>query len=139
MNSKAKLKVKHDNFQKDLIAKGFKKLDSNLISQKPPKIKWGKLYGGFNDKEKIEYLEKLASTMNHAAYLIQEERNGLLKLIDKKEDMVERAKKAMDENNEMVQIELNKVNKERQKANANGQSLKGDAIRAYLKKHGNNS
>lgn len=115
--SDAKKSIKYDNMKKDLISAGFRKLDDSLVSNRPPKIKWGELYKQFSDKEKIEYLQKIASTMNHAAYLIQEERNGLLKSIDKKEEQLIKMKKTIDQNMEMLQIEITKINEERQEVN----------------------
>ena len=112
--SKTKEMIKKDNLQDDLIAKGFHKLDDNLISKRPPKIKWGNIYQGFTDKEKVEYLEKLASTMNHAAHLIQGERNKLLKLCDLKEGQIIKMKEAMTQNMNMLQTEVTKMNEQRQ-------------------------
>jgi hypothetical protein len=106
-----------DKFQEDLIAKGFHKLDDNLIEKRPPKINWGELYKKFNDSEKIAYLEKLASTMNHAAYLIQEERNELGKLCELKENQIQQLKKAMEQNNEMLTSEITRMNSDRQRFN----------------------
>lgn len=116
-SSQAKLAIKKDNLEKDLEEAGFHKLDSSVISLKPQKIKWGKLYQAFTDKEKIEYLEKLACTMNHAAYLIQEERNNKLILVDKKDVLIESLKKNLDANNEMIQKQMTKQNEDKQKFN----------------------
>jgi len=117
----------------DFIGKGFKKLDSNLISERPPKIKWGKKFESWTLKEQNEYLKKLATTMNHAAYLIQEERNALLKLMDKKEKQLIKVQKAMDSNVEMVHDELEKINLERQSFNSANTGMKGNKIKDYLK------
>lgn len=115
--SKARQAILKDNMEKDLIAKGFHKLASKLISRKPPKIKWGKLYQKFTDKEKIEYLEKLASTMNHAAYLIQEERNQRNDLLELKEKQLIASKKALDDSNEMMQTLITDMNEYKQEVN----------------------
>jgi hypothetical protein len=109
--------IKKDNMKEDLIAKGFHKLDDNLITNRPPKIKWGEIYKGFTDKEKITYLEKLASSMNHAAHLIQSERNELGRLCELKEQQIIKLKEAMDKNMLMLQTEMTKINEERQRFN----------------------
>ena len=68
--------------ENDLITAGFEKLDPKLLPKQPPKINWGMLYKQKSDAEKIRYLEKLASAMNHAASLIQDERNELGRLCE---------------------------------------------------------
>ncbi len=107
-------RIAKDNEQEDLIAKGFHRLDSNLVEKRPPKIKWGLIYQGMLDKQKIEYLEKLASSMNHAAHLIQGERNELNKLCGLKEEQLIKMKEAMDKNMLMLQSEVTKMNTQRQ-------------------------
>lgn len=57
---------------------GLAKLDDSIISKRPPKIKWGVDFESWGEDRQIEYLKKLAATMNNAADLIQTERNGLL-------------------------------------------------------------
>jgi len=131
--SKLKDLIKIDNLQEDLIAKGFHKLDDKLLVVKPPKILWGGIYQASSNEEKIEYLEKLAATMNHAASLIQDERNQLNKLCELKEQQIEKLKEAMDANNNMLQSEVAKINEERQKFNASKAGLKGQALKAQLK------
>jgi hypothetical protein len=115
--SKARRKILADNMRRDLEASGFEKLDPNLIDLKPPKIKWGELYKNFTDAEKITYLEKIASTMNHAAYLIQGERDELNELCELKEQQIQKLSENMRANNDMVQSEIMKLNEERQAFN----------------------
>jgi len=116
--SKAKRLILADNMQNDLKAAGFEKLDPKIIDNKPPRIKWGELYKRFNDAEKIEYLEKLASTMNNAAYLIQGERDELDALCRLKEDQIIKLSDSAQANNGMVQSEIMKMNEERQLFNS---------------------
>src|SRR3990167_10116302 len=129
--SKLKDLIKIDNLQEDLIAKGFHKLDDKLLVAKAHKITWGRIYEGSSSEEKIEYLEKLASTMNHAASLIQDERNQLNKLCELKEQQIEKMKEAMEANNNMLQSEVAKINEERQKFNDSKAGLKGEALKAH--------
>ena len=117
MESKAKEIIKKDNLQEDLVAQGFHKLDDNLVVRRPPKINWGRLYQDFTDAEKVEYLQKLASTMNHAAHLIQGERDELNKLCELKEQQIIKLREAMDQNLAMLQSEVTKINEERQSFN----------------------
>ena len=46
-----------------------------------PQIDFGKDFEEFDDKRKIRYLKKLSSAMNHAADIIQKERDTLLQEI----------------------------------------------------------
>src|SRR3989338_1591100 len=131
--SKLKDLIKIDNLQEDLLAQGFNKLDDKLIVVKAPKITWGRIYQSSSNEEKIDYLEKLASTMNYAASLIQDERNQLNKLCELKEQQIEKLKEAMDANNTMLQSEVAKINEERQKFNESKAGLKGQALKARLK------
>jgi len=100
-----------------LIAAGFHKLDPELMVDRPPKIKWGLVYQASSDEQKITYLEKLAAAMNHAAHLIQSERDKLSVLCVKKEEQIKSLKKALDQNNDMIQSEITRMNSERQDYN----------------------
>ena len=102
----------------DFIAAGFERLDSHLIEKRPPKIKWGMLYQKKSDAEKIMYLEKLASSMNHAAALIQNERNELCNLCELKERQLVKMAEAVQTNNAMLQHEVTRMNEQRQILNA---------------------
>ncbi len=129
-----------DNGKKepDFIAAGFHKLEQPL-SKRPPKIKWGPIYRAMGMRRKIEYLEKLAATMNHAAYLIQEERNQWAELATKKEKQLLLMKEALDQNNSMIQGEITRMNEEKQKYLKAIKDLK-DEIRTHDREaiHGRN-
>lgn len=111
----------------DLVAAGFHRLDPDLIEQRPPKIKWGMVYSGkvkdpetgewWDDARRIVYLEKLAATMNHAAKLIQDERNVLLELIEKKANQLIAASEAVNRNNAMLQQQITEMNEKQQQFN----------------------
>ena len=116
MNDEVK-KTKYQGQVADFVGAGFHKLDDNLLSLQPPKIQWGRVYQDWPDDKKIEYLEKLASSMNHAAALIQEERNNNLVLMDKKEEQLDAMKRAIDQNNEMIQGQMTQMNAEKQEYN----------------------
>lgn len=113
-NGKVNPNTKTDD---DLVAAGFHRLDKEF-SKRPPKIKWGAIYTKAQKQDKIPYLEKLAASMNHAAYLIQGERDQLGALCEKKEAQIQSLKKGLDQNNEMIQGQITKMNEERQLYNA---------------------
>jgi predicted nucleic acid-binding Zn-ribbon protein len=98
----------------DLVGAGFEKLDPKLLPIQPPKIKWGLLYQDKSDEEKIRFLEKLAASMNHAAALIQDERDKLNELCEKKEQQLMQMAKNVRDNNSMLQQEVTNMNNQRQ-------------------------
>ena len=98
----------------DLMVEGFHKLDDHLLDRKPPKIIWLKGYKDREDKSKVIYLEKLASTMNHAAKLISVERDKLVKLMVVKEKQLEKMTEQVAANNHMLQSEVTRMNKQKQ-------------------------
>jgi chromosome segregation ATPase len=100
--------------EEDLIAAGFHRLDNHLVTKRPPKIKWGEVYKTWADSQKIAYLEKLSSSMNHAAHLIQGERDELNDLCEKKEDQLRSMKDALDQNNGMIQDQITRMSEEKQ-------------------------
>ena len=107
-----------DRKQDDLTDAGFIKLDDQVVHRlHPPKIKWGKLYGEKTDEQKITYLEKLAASMNHAAGLIQSERNELGRICEKKEEQLIKMSEAMKQNNVMLQQEVTRMNSKQQDFN----------------------
>jgi len=106
------------NGQDDFVAAGFHRLDERLVTRRPPKIMWGPEYLMKTDSAKIEYLEKLAAAMNHAAHLIQDERDQLNKLCGLKEEQITSMKASLAQNNEMIHSEITKMNEERQSYNA---------------------
>jgi len=98
----------------DLMVDGFHRLDGRLLVSRPPKIQWGAIYKEKSEADKIKYLEKLAASMNHAAYLVQEERNHLGQLCEKKEGQLQQMMADISANNNMLQSEVTKMNEQRQ-------------------------
>lgn len=74
-----------DKFYPNLIVKdaeGFKKLeriDQFKEGNTCPKIRWGSEYNKQSLRWRMKYAEGVASAMNHAADLLQKERNELLR------------------------------------------------------------
>lgn len=102
----------------DFIAAGFHRLDNHILAVNAPKIQWGEIYKKWPDAHKVQHLEKLAATMNHAAALIQDERNKLNKLLEAKEKQIVSMKQALEQNNDMIQTQVTSLNAERQRFNA---------------------
>ena len=117
MGNNGKNIIEKDNEKKDLIAAGFRKLDSKLIGLRPPIINWGMVYKGMPVDRKIAYLEKLSSSMNHAASLVQGERDELNRLCVLKEEQIQKLTVAMRQNSDMLQSEITKMNEQRQQFN----------------------
>lgn len=92
-------------------------LDSHLLEKNPPKIRWGGVYLLMSNEGKIDYLQKLASTMNHAAWLIQGERDQLITLCELKEKQLLSQQESVRQNNEMLHTEVEKMNAQRQSYN----------------------
>jgi hypothetical protein len=106
-----------NNDNGDIFAAGFERLDEKYITKRPPKINWGMIYKDMPDAEKISYLEKLASSMNHAAALVQDERNELGRLCELKEGQIATMEEAVRQNNVMLQQEVTRMNTQRQDYN----------------------
>lgn len=100
--------------QPNLLVEGFHKLDDHLLDNKAPKLK---LMSGFHDKDQtsqVRYLLRLAATMNHAAKLISEERDALVKAMVLKEKQLEKQSQGMERNLAMLQSEVTRMNEQRQ-------------------------
>lgn len=101
--------------QEDFVGAGFKKVEH--FSPTPPKIKWGRLYNEkWDDGKKISYLEKLAAAMNHAAEMIQNERDELIELCEKKDAQVKQMEEAVRQNNDLLQQEITRINAQKNAA-----------------------
>ena len=115
---------KTNNAEPNMIAEGFHKLDEGLVKNNAPKIKWGLRFHHMPDGRKIDYLKGLASAMNHAAFIIQGERNQLLEICKKQEVQIGVIQKGLDANNEMVQQQMTSLNAERQSFNKSAAAMK---------------
>jgi len=104
----------------NLIAEGFAKVP---VVERPPKVKWGDEFKAWDDEKKIQYLTKFAEAMNHAAAKIQQERDTLGELIEKKEDQIQQMKMILDLNNNMLQHEVTRMNNYKQDMNDHAAKL----------------
>lgn len=115
--SNLKLSEKRQSTHKELtvdVVEGFERLDNHLLDRRPPKIQW---LDGFDNKEdhiKIKYLKSLASTMNNAAKLAQDERDLLVPLLVKKDEQLGVISRQMAQNNDTIQNQVTRMNEQRQ-------------------------
>ena len=99
----------------DLVDAGFERLESKYVENRPPRIKWGRIYlDKMSNEQKITYLERLASTMNHAAATVQRECNEARALCEKKEQQLMIMKTNLDQNGDMLIQQITKLNADRQ-------------------------
>lgn len=117
-----------------MIAAGFHRVDPEILAKKAPTIKWGEIYKKWTDKEKVAWHEKFSSSMNHAAALIQDERDKLNVLCHQKEQQLRQVAKAIESNNAMLQQEVTRMNEQRQGYNAQIAKLNAE-IRALKNGH----
>lgn len=103
----------------DFAIEGFHKLDEGIIEARPGKIRWSDKFMERSAEDRCVYLEKLANTMNHAAYLIQNERDQLNELCDLKERQLEALNNGMRQNSNMLQQEVERMNRQRQEYHDN--------------------
>lgn len=126
----------------DYVSHGFHRIEKPKLLVNPPKIEWQPSWFERTDESKIAYLTKLANTMNHAAALLQAERDEFARLCELKEGQLQKQKDAVERNNEMLQQEVTHMNEQRQQYHKNIQRLNG-RIRALqievetLKSNGN--
>jgi ABC-type transporter Mla subunit MlaD len=117
----------------DFVGAGFHKIDDDKIELRPPKINWGVLLDEASDEVKVERAQKVASAMNHAARLIQDERDQLNELLGQKEEQLKQMSKAMEQNQQMLVSEVTRLNEDRQ------EFLKTIAdLKRRLREHGDN-
>jgi hypothetical protein len=103
-----------------------------------PKISLTEDFKGQTPEAQVKYLHSLASTMNHAAKLLQEERNELLLKVQQKEHDVENAQKAFDLQkniNTTLITQLNESTQERAARDAEFISTINN-LKAKLKEYG---
>lgn len=102
--------LKHDGLG-DL--KSIKRLPQ--MQKDPPKIKWGKEYLSWPDKRKLFYAERLACSMNHAADILQKERDKIIKISIHLEKQVEQLKQSYDQQVDLMHKKMVDFNAEKQK------------------------
>lgn len=107
-----------DKNESDFVGDNFERYSKNA-----PRIDIGGEFDKRSDKDKIEYLIKLASSLNHAAQLIQKERNELNDLLFSKEAQLTAAYEKITAGQMMIHKQLVRVNEEKQKLLDENQAL----------------
>ena len=79
-----------------------------------PAIRWGEEYESWPMEKRLRYAEKLASAMNHAADVLQQERNKLIELVRRQEEQIKALVLKNESQGELVHRELRSVDKEKQ-------------------------
>jgi hypothetical protein len=110
----------------DYVAHGFHKLDDRVMDTHPPKIVWGASWKKRSIESKLQWLEKFAHTMNHAAKLLTVERDKLGKMCEVKEAQLIKMGKQVAANNQMLQSEVTKMNEWKQQYLANVKRLNAE-------------
>jgi len=79
-----------------------------------PAIKWGSGYLKKSDAEKITYLEKLASSLNDALKMMQEDRNRLSTIAFAQEAQLRQAGVGATAQNDMLQQQITRWNADKE-------------------------
>jgi len=87
-----------------------------------PQIKWGDKYRSWPVERRLEFAEKLASAMNHAADVLQQEKVKLIEELKRKEEQL---KSLLDKNSKLTEM----MNRELAGASAEKQELAGEVVR----------
>lgn len=94
---------------------GFKKLAPiQGLKRRAPKIKWGQEYLKWKPSKRIRYLEELASTMNHAADVLQQEKIKILKVFNHQEKQIVAANNRYEEQTNLLNKQLASFNAQKQ-------------------------
>lgn len=104
----------------DQVAEGFARVP---VVELPPKIKWGEDFQKWDDSKKLSYLMKFAEAMNHAADIIQKERDELGALVERKEQQLLQMQAMLEANNTMLQAQVTEMNEYKQDCNAHAAKL----------------
>ena len=96
--------------------KEIKRLPS--MQKVAPKIRWGKDYLSGDIPKQHAFLEKFAYSMNHAADMLQTERNELLALKDKHEAQIRDLQSALCNQGTVMNHQLTRSNTQNQELGA---------------------
>ena len=104
----------YPNFEPDTLGdlKEIKRIPPMQV--RPPKIKWGDEYLSWPIEKRLEHAEKLAAAMNHAADVLQQERNTLLDVCRQQESQLDLIKKVQTRDGATLHHELEIHNQEKQ-------------------------
>lgn len=113
----------NDNKYPDILApdqppEGYRKLGKVEGRKKvAPKIKWGDDFLAWSDREKVAWLKKFSSSMNHAADLLQKERNKLVETCAVQDEKLKQHAKEYLHRGQMLHKQVIIMNSEKQELN----------------------
>jgi hypothetical protein len=84
------------------------------MRSKAPPIKWGADYQKLSLRRRLRYAENIASAMNHAADVIQTERQGLIEVARQQEKQIKQLAAELKNQGEIINSELTRANEEKQ-------------------------
>lgn len=84
------------------------------MQSRAPDIRWGGEFESWGLRRQRDFAMRLASSMNHAADMLQQERNKLLELCKKQERLLESAQDGYRNQGQLMNNELGKANAEKQ-------------------------
>ena len=85
------------------------------MQSRAPKISWGKVYQAWPIDKQLRYAESLANSMNHAADVLQKDRDRIVKLAKAQEVQLKENVQRYTEQGELMHKELAAVDAEKQK------------------------
>jgi len=88
----------------------IKRISGMATPSKVPQIKWGGEYAKWPPERRLRYAERLASSMNHAADILQQERNKLIEVVERQEAQLKSNVKSYVEQGELMHRELGMAN-----------------------------
>lgn len=88
------------------------------MHQHAPKIKWGSDYQSWPIEKRLNHAERLAAAMNHAADVLQSERNELLKLVAHQEAQLKQSAVKYLEQGDLIHRQLQKASDKRHEMSA---------------------
>ena len=109
--------------QDDLLVEGFHRLDDNVVELNAPRLHESEVLRAKPVEARVRYWRRLAATMNHAAMLLQDQRNELSHHITQKEKQLEQMAAAVESNNQALQAEVTRMNEQRQSWNDEARRL----------------
>lgn len=107
--------------EKDFVSKLFKRTSKDVKL-----IEFSEKFHARPEKEKIEYLIKLASSLNHAAQQIQKERDLLNKLLFAKENQLKKCQEQRTQDRIMIQKQIATENAKQQALLRENQALRSE-------------
>jgi Skp family chaperone for outer membrane proteins len=96
--------------------KSIKRVNGMAAAANVPQISWGPDYMSWPLKRRLRFAERLASSMNHAADLLQKERNALLDIKAKLERQLKHSEKKYLEQGELFHSEVTRAGEREQAA-----------------------